>query len=375
MEQENIDYYRELQKHLDKMPVGYPATESGIEIKILKHLFSQEQAQIALKLNFIADPLKKIHRRLKKNGFSSEELEKKLDEMYFKGLINRGVVKEGETENKYYSSAPFVVGMFEYQLNLLTPEFFKDAHQYIHDTFFSEEYNKTGVPQLRVIPLDQTVNFEQAIANYDDLKQIIENIGEPIAVMDCICRKGSDLIGEPCTKTKLRESCFSFRTAAKMSIEKGLAREITKEEAYKILEKAEEDGLVLQPGNSQRPMSICTCCGCCCGVLTSQKQLPELSHFFATNFYAEVDPDLCVGCGICEDRCNLDAITIEDDIAQVDKGRCIGCGVCVPTCTSEAMKLIKKEEETLPPKNTYSTYVTIMDKKAELARAEKTQTQ
>jgi len=374
MEQENIDYYRELQKHLDKMPVGYPATESGIEIKILKHLFTQEQAKIALKLNFIADPLKKIFRRLKKSGFSSEELEKKLDEMYFKGLINRGVVKEGETETKYYGSAPFVIGMFEYQLNRLTPEFFKDAHQYTRETFFSEEYNSSGVPQLRVIPLEQTVNYEQSIANYDDLKQLIEIVGEPIAVMDCICRKGNDLIGEPCTKTKLRESCFSFRTAAKMSIEKGLAREITKEEALEILKKAEEDGLVLQPGNSQRPMNICTCCGCCCGVLTSQKQLPELSHFFATNFYAEVDPDLCVGCGICEDRCNLDAITIEDDIAHVDKGRCIGCGVCVPTCASEAMKLIKKEEETLPPKNTYSTYVKIMDKKAELARAEKTQT-
>ncbi|MHA1476643.1 MAG: DUF362 domain-containing protein [Promethearchaeota archaeon] len=373
MEQENKDYYRELQKHLDNMPVGYPATESGIEIKILKHLFTPEQAQIALKLNFIAEPLRRIYKRLKKSGFSSEELEKKLDDMYFKGLINRGVLNEGEKEIKYYGSAPFVVGMFEYQLNQLTPEFFKDAHQYIHDTFFSEEYNRTGVPQLRVIPLDQTVNYEQSIAQYDDLKTIIENIGEPIAVMECICRKGAELIGEPCTKTKLRESCFSFRTAAKMSIEKGLAREITKEEALKILEKAEEDGLVLQPGNSQRPMSICTCCGCCCGVLTSQKQLPELSHFFATNFYAEVDPDLCIGCGICEDRCNLDAINIEDNIAQVDKGRCIGCGVCVPTCDSEAMKLFKKEEETLPPRNTFSTYVTIMDKKAELARAAKTQ--
>jgi len=373
MEQENIDYYRELQKHLDNMPVGYPATESGIEIKILKHLFAPEQAQIALKLNFIAEPLRRIYKRLKKSGFSSEELEKKLDDMYFKGLINRGVLNEGEKEIKYYGSAPFVVGMFEYQLNQLTLEFFKDAHQYIHDTFFSEEYNRTGVPQLRVIPLDQTVNYEQSIAQYDDLKTIIENIGEPIAVMECICRKGAELIGEPCTKTKLRESCFSFRTAAKMSIEKGLAREITKEEALKILEKAEEDGLVLQPGNSQRPMNICTCCGCCCGVLTSQKQLPELSHFFATNFYAEVDPDLCIGCGICEDRCNLDAINIEDNIAQVDKGRCIGCGVCVPTCDSEAMKLFKKEEETLPPRNTFSTYVTIMDKKAELARAAKTQ--
>ena len=373
MEQENIDYYRELQKHLDKMPVGYPATESGIEIKILKHLFTQEQVKIALKLNFMADPLNKIYRRLKKSGFSLEELEVKLDEMYFNGLINRGIVKEGETEMKYYGSAPLVIGFFEYQLNRLTPEFFKDAHQYLHDTFFSEEYHKSGVPQLRVIPLDQTVNFEQSIAQYDDLKGLIENIGEPIAIMECICRKGADLIGEPCTKTKLRESCFSFRTAAKSFIEKGLAREITKEEAFNILEKAEEDGLVLQPGNSQRPMNICACCGCCCGVLTSHIQLPEFAHLFATNYRAEVDTELCVGCGICEDRCNVDAVHVEDDVSVVDKARCIGCGVCVPTCTSEAITLIKKEEEILPPKNTMATYTKIMDKKAELARAEKTQ--
>jgi ferredoxin len=373
MIEEEIGIYRELQIHLDKMPVGYPATESGIEIKILKHLFTPEQAKIALKLNFMADPLQKIYGKLKKSGFSLEELEGKLDEMYFDGLINRGIVKQGETDVKYYGSAPFVIGFFEYQLNRLTPEFFKDAHQYVHDTFFKEEYNKTGIPQLRVIPLEQTVDYEQSVAQYDDFKTLIESVGQPIAVMECICRKGAELIEEPCTKTKLIESCFSFRMAARSAIEKGLAREVTKEEALKILEKAQEDGLVLQPGNSQNPMNICTCCGCCCGVLSSQKQLPELSQFFATNYYAEVDSDLCVGCGICEDRCNVDAITIEDNIAEVNKARCIGCGVCVPTCTSEAMSLIKKEEETLPPKNTLATYTQIMDKKAELARAEKTQ--
>ena len=77
MVQENVDLYRVLQKYLDKMPVGYPATESGIEIKILKHLFTPEQVQIALKLNFMAKSLSKIYRRLKKSGFSIEELESK----------------------------------------------------------------------------------------------------------------------------------------------------------------------------------------------------------------------------------------------------------------------------------------------------------
>ncbi len=371
MIEEEIDIFRELQIHLDKMPVGYPATETGIELKILKHLFSPEQAKISLKLNFMADPLKTIFRKLKKSGISLEELEDKLDEMYFNGLINRGLVKKGDVEIKYYGSAPIVVGFFEYQLNRLTPEFFKDAHEYLHHTFFKEEYNSSGVPQLRVIPLDHTVDNEQSIAQYDDLRDLIDNIGAPIAIMECICRKGADLIGEPCTKTKIRESCLSFRTAAKSFIEKGLAREISKEEALKFLKEAEKDGLVLQPGNSQRPMNICACCGCCCGILTSHTQLPEFAHFFATNYRAEVDSELCVACGICEERCNVDAVHVEDDIAVVDKAKCIGCGVCVPTCTSEAISLIKKKDEILPPRNTLATFTTIMNKKAELARAEK----
>ncbi|MFX1307481.1 MAG: ATP-binding protein [Promethearchaeota archaeon] len=368
MNEEEFDIYRKLQRHLDKMPVGFPATESGIEIKILKHLFTPEQAHIALSLNFMADPLKKIYRRVKKSGISMEELEEKLDEMYFNGLINRGIVREGDTDIKYYASAPWVIGMFEYQLNKLTPEFFKDAHNYQKNSFFKDEYNRTGIPQLRVIPLEQTLSFEQSIANYDDIEKLIDEIGEPMAVMECICRKGSELIGEPCKKTKLRESCFVFRTAAKSFIEKGLAREITKEETLEILAKAKEDGLVLQPANSQRPTNICTCCGCCCGILTSQKQLPGLSQLFATNYYAEVDPDLCTGCGTCEERCNLEAIIIEEGISQVDRARCIGCGVCVPTCPEEAISLKKKDEETIPPKNTVGTYLAIMDKKAELAQ-------
>jgi NAD-dependent dihydropyrimidine dehydrogenase PreA subunit len=200
---------------------------------------------------------------------------------------------------------------------------------------------------------------------------MIENIGEPISIQECICRQAKDLVGDPCKKTDLRESCFGFRSFATTYIEKGLGREITKEEALKIIRKAEEDGLVLQPGNQIRPMSICTCCGCCCAILVNQNKLPEPAQFFATNFYATVDEDLCVACGICEDRCNMDAIHVEDNLAQVDKARCIGCGVCVPTCTSEALKLYRKEEVIIPPRNTKETYMAIMDKKAELARAAK----
>lgn len=84
------DIFRRLQEHLDTMPVGFPATQSGVEIKILKHLFTPEYAEIALKLKFQPEPLKRLYKRFKKSGMQLEELEQKLDDMYFKGLINRG---------------------------------------------------------------------------------------------------------------------------------------------------------------------------------------------------------------------------------------------------------------------------------------------
>ena len=370
MKQKNDDQYRELQQHLDKMPVGFPPTESGIEIKLLKHLFTPKQVQIALQLKFIGEPIKNIYRRLKKKDFiaSKEYLKKKLDEMYFKGLIYR--VTKKNTDTNFYASAPFVIGMYEFQLNSLTPEFYKNSEKYLNEVYVREEYNKTGIPQLRVVPLDQVVENENLVYNYDNIEQIIENIGEPIAVMDCICRKGTDLIGNPCKKTDLRETCLTFRRGAVSFIEKGLAREITKEEALKLVEEAKEDGLVLQPGNSISPMSMCICCGCCCGVLVAQKELPGLSRFFATNFYAEVDQYLCEGCGICEGRCNLGAVHVVENLAQVDREKCIGCGVCVPKCSSGAMNLLSKEVETIPPKDTLTTYTTIMKRKAEIARVE-----
>jgi electron transport complex protein RnfB len=63
----------------------------------------------------------------------------------------------------------------------------------------------------------------------------------------------------------------------------------------------------------------------------------------------------------------MDAISIIEDLSQVNLERCIGCGVCIPTCPEDAIKLVKKELEVIPPSNTKETYMAIMNVKAELA--------
>jgi electron transport complex protein RnfB len=119
-------------------------------------------------------------------------------------------------------------------------------------------------------------------------------------------------------------------------------------------------GLVLQPGNQQKSMNICMCCGCCCGVLKNLKTLDKPAQAVHTNYYAQVDGDLCTACEACVERCQMDAITV-DDMARVNLDRCIGCGLCVTDCPTEAMLLIQKaaDNQYIPPKNVFETYMNI----------------
>jgi len=350
--------YRDLQRHLDKLPIGYPSTESGVEIRILKHLFTPEEAKIATQLSMIPEPLNRIYKRVKKTGMSIEELEQVLDHMVYKGTILTNK-KDGE---KYYSNAMLVVGMFELQVERLTKDFTEDVLQYFEEAFGGELY-RTKIPQLRTIPIEKSIPREYHVSTYDNLSQIVENIDGRIAVANCVCRQAKDVIGESCSHTDLRETCLIFRGTAEHHLNLGIARSITKEEALDILKKAQEAGLVLQPENSQRPHFVCCCCGDCCGVLTTVKKFPRPAELYATNYYAKVDPELCTGCETCVDRCQLDALAMVNGVATVNRDRCIGCGNCVANCTPNAIQLQKKEEESLPPRNTKALYMSIMSRK------------
>ncbi|MFX0070288.1 MAG: ATP-binding protein [Candidatus Hermodarchaeota archaeon] len=361
-----MNIYRELQEHLDKMPVGFPKTESGVEISLLEKLFTPEEALIATKLKFFPVNLKKIHRSLKKTEINLEVLNEKLDVMVQKGVI----MKREVNGQPSYSNIPYLIGIWELQLGRLTPEVASDSYQYFNESYFEKGYNKTGIPQMRTIPIEKAIKNDATVATYDQVRNIINN-SEVIGVVDCICRIGKDLIGEPCKQTDLRNNCLMLGSFAKMRIQNGLARQITKEEAIELLEKNEKAGLVPQTSNSQDPLVICSCCGCCCEFLSSQGRFENPAQFFATNFYAEVNLDDCIGCGTCVERCNMDAKILKNDKYDINLGRCIGCGVCVPTCPQGAIRLIKKRKETIPPKNTVETYTVIMNKKAEMARESK----
>ena len=143
---------------------------------------------------------------------------------------------------------------------------------------------------------------------------------------------------------------MAFGTGAYFYVDNGLGREISQEDALKILHKAMDSGLVLQPGNGKKVWGICMCCGCCCGLLKALRKMDKPAAVAHTSFYAEVLADNCTSCGLCEERCPMDAITIEDT-AVINRDRCIGCGVCVGACSLDAVVLRQKDESNryVPP--------------------------
>ena len=126
---ENDDLYRALQQHLDRMPVPYPATESGVEIRILQRLFTPDDARLALLLSAIPEPIGTIHRRARRMNI--EALTAGLDGMADRGLINKLPGKQGAV----YCKAPMVVGFYESQVNRLTPELERDVRAYHEEAF------------------------------------------------------------------------------------------------------------------------------------------------------------------------------------------------------------------------------------------------
>jgi len=359
---ENIEIYRELQKHLDTLPIGYPATESGVEIRLLKLLFTPEEAKVATKLSFSYESLEKIYEQIDNKDMSISDLEQLLNNSVSKGAT---VVKK-EGDKKYYSNNMFMIGIYDMQShrnseNLL--KFWEDSSQYFKEGM-DEEFMRSGICQFRVIPIEKSVTPDNEVTSYDNVRKVIEDVEGPIVVNDCVCRYKKDVHGEPCKQTSLRETCFVLREPfAQIYIDQGWGRQVSKEEALEIISKTEEDGLVYEIGNAQKPGSLCCCCGCCCGYLSDMKELPKPTDFLKSNYYVEVDSETCSGCGTCIDRCQMNALTLVDEISTVNRDNCIGCGACVPTCPTDAMQLRKKEKEIIPPKDWDALYAEIQNTK------------
>jgi len=200
--------------------------------------------------------------------------------------------------------------------------------------------------------VESALSAAPAVASYNQVRDLVRQ-QDVLCVSECICRKEQGLLGNSCQRPQ--EVCLGFGNFGRFYIDNKLGRQIRTEEALKILDLAEESALVLMPTNSERIESICCCCPCCCPTLKYAKMMPRPADVIQSYYQAKIDAELCTGCGLCPDRCQVDAIAEVDGMWSIIDGRCIGCGLCISSCPVEAMSMVAKAGMEAPPKELRET--------------------
>lgn len=330
------DVYVKLREFLDRFPLGFPATQSGVELEILRKLFSEEEASLFVLLSPFPEEVSQIAGR---TGIDERYLAEMLDAMSRKGLVFR-IRREGKT---FYNAAPFMIGLYEYSVKKIDEELARLFKEY-YETVYVDEMGASGVPGFKVLPLEEKIAAGTVLLPYLKLEELVKN-ARVAAVTECICRKEARLNGEGCDYPL--ETCLSFGVAAEYYIENGWAEEITTSDALEIIREADEAGLVHASVNAKHLSNVCNCCPCCCASLKGiTKRGYEVHKYINAIFRSVVDQESCISCGTCVERCPVGAITLEE-VAVVNEEKCLGCGLCATTCPANAItvKLREKWEE------------------------------
>lgn len=342
------DVYRRLATKLHELPNGFPPTESGVELKILRKIFSPEEAEMALKMRPLPETAEALAERLER---SQEEMQAILDDMVMKGQIGTAKMNGRQV----YMLAPFVVGIFEFQLNRLDKELADLMEEY--GPALLGTLGGFGPSLMRVVPVNAKIDGQHQVHRYEDIRLLLEG-AKSFQVVDCICRKERALHGKTCKHSV--EVCLGFSNSEGAFDTYRRGKTISKAEALEVLKKSEEEGLVhctynVQAGN----MFVCNCCSCCCGILRGMKSFNAPFLLAKSDYFAVIDQETCAACGFCmEERCPMEAIVEENGAYRVNPERCIGCGVCTTSCPADAIGLIRKPESERdePPANIVDWY-------------------
>ena len=255
------------------------------------------------------------------------------------------LIKDG---NDCYALLPLVPGIFELQFmkGETSPE--KQELARLFDAYYHNGWGKAsfghGQAFARVVPVERRIPIDYAIQPFEKVTELIIN-ATSMALTNCYCRHEKELLDKACDAPK--DVCMIFGPFADFAVDRGFGRRATRDEMLQALGRAEQAGLVHVADNVERINFICNCCGCCCGLLGTITKLNIDTAVAVSPFIAEVDPELCIACGECVNRCHVSAIKIDktENIAKLsEKRRCIGCGLCATACPTAAVVMTPRKK-------------------------------
>jgi Pyruvate/2-oxoacid:ferredoxin oxidoreductase delta subunit len=348
--------------------VQFPVSDTAIAI--IDRVVGDNQEELDLIYAFREKPSQTIAQLEGSSGFSTKKIEQLATSLARKGLIFNQPSSSGVM---IYRLLPLIlVGVMEYKFMVeltgseeerelagLFEKLLEELRDEIQDNFdalsplFSSapavdrtvptRQMQDGTP-IRIVPVDKALDVsEEFVLPSQTVEEIIDKFDD-IAVGHCFCRQRRGLLGNNCSTDAPTLNCFTFGKSARHTAAQGFAKKISKEEAHKIMQAAEQAGLIhkaFHPGSreSSPETSICNCCKDCCDTLNLWRNgtLPLIN---STYHLSVIDIEACTGCGTCVEWCPTDAIMLnEEGVAQRDENACFGCGVCSRFCPEEAISL------------------------------------
>jgi len=305
--------------------------------KVFKRLMDEEEAEIVASLPC---PVGELAKRL---GKKEEEINKRLGGLFGKGVVfmtSRGHQFARDIMQLHDATASDVRLDYIWGRELL--DLWEDFCQAEWYPDWAKGIQTLDVPVWRVIPARRAISEGTKLLPAEDLQVILDKATK-FAVVRCSCRRVATRCDLPL------EVCLQLNRGAEYVITRGTGKELTREEATKVLDVAEEAGLMHMASNGSQVASvICNCCTHCCIFYYPLIKYGGLEKGVAkSRFQAEVDKATCSGCQTCVERCPLEALEMVKVVgekklkAQVDPERCFGCGVCAVECKSEAIKLVE----------------------------------
>lgn len=330
--------YERLAAALDALPHGYPKTSSGVELLLLKKAFSPEEAALAGHLNRKPETVAEIASRA---GMDEPQVRATLENLVPRRLVLR---LDEESEDRY-RLGPFMIGWYDANVRLLDKEFAELGAQYLSECDGERIFSpRPGL--LGVVPVRGSLESELLQPHEDIAAHFSRH--ERFLVRDCACQREQELRTGQGGRLPIRRCGFEALPPQTPLSENVLDRE----EASRLLAELELRGLAhlayygyTEGAETAQFVGTCNCSGLSCNVLraVTQHGLPEGPQ--RSNYRAVIDPDECIACGECIERCPVQTIAQDEEMkAKVRRDGCIGCGACVIGCASEAIELVPVPE-------------------------------
>lgn len=315
-----------------------------------RELFTPEEAEIASAMPVGYSSIEQIVERLP--GTSIAELAPKLETMADRFLIE---IRENDGK-KSYELLPFIPGITELMfmggfIDERSRKVFKMVMEYIYAL---EKLAAAAPPPepappetARTISVEEEVTHKSAVVPLKEINELLMKT-EYIGCGICMCRRQGDIQGKPCKAPQ--DNCLILGESAKFAIGRKFASRITAEDAIKRMEEADRAGLIHTYSNEPDHFInlLCNCCQCHCRIISSIKNSPFPGEIITARYVVEIDEDGCTACEACIERCQMEALKMEDGKLTCNAIRCLGCGLCTSVCPTESLTLKPREASKVP---------------------------